>query len=578
MDAFNPNDFDDLVDRYCAGLLDRESFSRLETMLRDDVERRQQFRETMLTHAALNEIADMYDINQSAVDSHGLSMAAVMDCDPSDTNREAAHSSSRSQSRQLKLTWLMMTLACAASIGIAIFSFLYQPNNGTHAPIQLADPATQEAQLINPPLPPTRLVGNQSIALIKSAVDVNWGPSATPLRVGEVIPNHVLNFESGILEIVFLSGAMVVVEGPAKLDLVSKEKAVLHNGKIRCYVPPAAVGFSIETLDTKYLDMGTEFGVEIKPDGKQELHVFDGEVHVHSLHGDDLPQTVLSGEGLQQKDNNQWARIESDTSQFTNNSDLSLRKTEQERKTFRAWSDYRTKIQHDKDLVVFYDFDSQSQNPQVLKDKSQNAIDGSIVGCEVSSGRWDLKPSLEFKKPSDRVRLNIPGEFEDVSMTTWLRLDGFDRHFNSIFLTDRYDDGHLHWQLKSTGEIDAGIKLANSPRRIFVSKPVLGYEDLGRWIHLAVVVDKKSQTLSHYLNGERVARFDLRTGSEPNVPQEPVNKIRFGKAELGNWSPERKYDSEPVRNLNGRIDEFAIFSRTLSDFEIRELYNQSRPH
>ncbi|EMI19100.1 FecR protein domain protein [Rhodopirellula maiorica SM1] len=578
MDSSTQNDFDDLVDRYCAGLLDQESFTQLQTMLRDDVERRRQFRETMATHAALNEIADTFDIKQSAAHLHGISLAAVMEPDTSNADRVTHLASAEPQSHRLRLTWLTMVITCAASLGIAIFSMLYQRNQGVSTPAQLTESIRQEGSLSQPLIPPTRLVSNRSIALIKSAVDVNWARSATPLRVGEVVPSHVLNLESGILEIVFLSGAMVVVEGPAKLDLVSEEKAVLHNGKVRCYVPPAAVGFSIETRDTTYMDMGTEFGVEIKPDGKQELHVFDGEVHVHSRLGDDSPQMVSSGEGLRQKDNKEWKRIESDTSQFTNNKDLSLRKTEQEQKSYQVWSDYRKKIQRDKDLVLFYDFDSQSENPQLLKDKGNNAIDGSIVGCEVSTGRWELKPSLEFKKPSDRVRLNIPGEFDNVTMTTWLRLDGFDRHFNSIFLTDRYDDGHLHWQVKWTGEIDAGIKVADSPRRIFVSEPVLSYEDLGRWIHLAVVVDKKSQSLSHYLDGKRVARFDLRVGSEPNAPQAPVTKIRFGKAELGNWSPERKYDNEPVRNLNGRIDEFAMFGRALSDFEIRELYNQSRPH
>ncbi|GAA4470533.1 LamG domain-containing protein [Novipirellula rosea] len=574
------SEFDDLVDRYCAGLLDRESFHQLEATLRTSAERRQQFRDTMSTHAALNEIADMFDIHQASPNLHSTSLTAVMQHDTLDHPDTTSAAQVDPVTHRTNSRWIALAIACVASLCVAIFSLRYQQENQTPPPVPLADHdiIPHARPVSNPLLPPTRQVNNRSIALVKSAVDVNWGTSATPLRIGEVVPSHILNLDAGILEIVFLSGAMVVVEGPAKLDLVSEEKAILHHGKVRCYVPPAAVGFAIETLNTKYLDLGTEFGVEIRADGNEELHVFDGEVRVHSLQGEDTPQTVLSGEGLQQGNDKQWKKIESDSNQFTNSVDLSRRKTKQEQKSYQAWLDYRKKIQDDKDLIVFYDFDSQSQNPQVLEDKGNNALDGSIVGCEVSPGRWDAKPSLEFKKPSDRVRLNIPGEFEDVTMTTWLRLDGFDRHFNSIFLTDLYEDDHLHWQIKSSGEIDAGIKTADSNRRIYVSKPVLGYEDLGRWIHLAVVVDKKSQTLSHYLDGERIARLDLRVGSEQTDPRPPVDKIQFGKADLGNWSPVRQYDNEPVRNLNGRIDEFAMFSRTLSDFEIRELYNQSRPH
>ncbi len=574
-------EFNDLVDRYCAGLLDQESFSKLESTLRESSERRRQFRDTMSTHAALNEIADIYEIDQSGTDLHGVSLAPVMSQDAPDADDATPVTPKGKILRPGKSIWIAVGLACAASLILSLFTLRFD-NSDLDSPIN--SPAAKSIAVRTQPvvpaanslLPPTRLVSNRSIALIKSAVDVNWGASSTPLRVGEVVPSHSVKFESGILEIVFLSGAMIVVEGPAKLDLVSVDKAFLHNGKVRCYVPPAAVGFSIETLNTKYLDLGTEFGVEIKPDGKQELHVFDGEVRVDSLNGNASSQTVLSGEGLQQKNGSEWEKIESNPNQFTNTTDLSRRKTTQEKESYQAWLAYREKIKQDPSLIVFYDFDSQVDNPQVLKDLSKNAIDGSIIGCEASPGRWEVKPSLEFKKPSDRVRLNIPGEFGDITMTTWLRLDGFDRFFNSIFLTDRYEDGNLHWQIKSSGEIDAGLKLLNLKRRIYVTKPALGYEDLGRWMHLAVVVDVKSQTLTHYLDGNRVDHFDLRVGSEPNKPGPPVEKIRFGNAELGNWSPVRIYDDSPVRNLNGRIDEFAMFSRTLSDFEIRELFNQSR--
>ncbi|MFG0291228.1 MAG: LamG-like jellyroll fold domain-containing protein [Rhodopirellula sp. JB044] len=580
----NASEFTDLVDRYCAGLLDQESFSKLESALRESAERRTQFRETMSTHAALNEIADIYDIDQQASDLHGISLAEIMQQEPA-----AGHGSTPAQrqsgaSLNSQSTWIAVGLACVASLILGFFTLRLgeaMPDNLSHAIV------TEDNESIGirtkprvPPsnslLPPTRLVSNRSIALIKSSVDVNWGPASTPLKVGEVVPSHSVRFESGILEIVFLSGAMIVVEGPAKLDLVSVDKAFLHKGKVRCYVPPAAVGFAIETANTKYLDLGTEFGVEIKPDGKQELHVFDGEVRVDSLDGTITSQTVMSGEGLQQKSDQEWERIASDPKQFTNTTDLSRRKTTQEKKSYEAWQEYRTKIMNDPNLIVFYDFDSQAENPQVLRDLSKNAIDGSIIGCQLTTGRWEKKTSLEFKKPSDRVRLKIDGDYQDVTMTAWLRIDGFDRFFNSIFLTDAYEDGHLHWQIKSTGELDAGLKLLNLKRRIYVTDPALGYEDLGRWIHLAVVVDLKTQTLTHYLDGTPVEQIDLRTGSEAGDPGPPVETIRFGNAELGNWSPIRIYDDSPVRNLNGRIDEFAMFGRTLSEFEIRELYNQSR--
>ena len=57
-----------------------------------------------------------------------------------------------------------------------------------------------------------------------------------------------------------------------------------------------------------------------------------------------------------------------------------------------------------------------------------------------------------------------------------------------------------------------------------------------------------------------------------------VDTVRIGAASIGNWSePMREDPHFAVRNLNGAIDEFAIFSGALSAEEIRELYEIGKP-
>ena len=76
---------------------------------------------------------------------------------------------------------------------------------------------------------------------------------------------------------------------------------------------------------------------------------------------------------------------------------------------------------------------------------------------------------------------------------------------------------------------------------------------------------------THYLNGEVLSRESI-----PDV--QLVRETRIGKASIGNWSLPTRPDSEfAIRNLNGSIDEFALFDVALNAAEIRELYENGKP-
>jgi hypothetical protein len=50
-------------------------------------------------------------------------------------------------------------------------------------------------------------------------------------------------------------------------------------------------------------------------------------------------------------------------------------------------------------------------------------------------------------------------------------------------------------------------------------------------------------------------------------------------AELGNWNSPGGPNPAPflIRNLSGSLDEFDLFSRAVSDAEVRELYANGKP-
>ena len=94
----------------------------------------------------------------------------------------------------------------------------------------------------------------------------------------------------------------------------------------------------------------------------------------------------------------------------------------------------------------------------------------------------------------------------------------------------------------------------------------------GRWIQIATSYDTEEKMVRHYVNGEMI--------SEEAIPDEfLVETVEMGAASIGNWS-EPRYRKDPefaVRNLNGAMDEFAIFSAALDEDEIRKIYETGKP-
>jgi hypothetical protein len=194
--------------------------------------------------------------------------------------------------------------------------------------------------------------------------------------------------------------------------------------------------------------------------------------------------------------------------------------------------------------------------------------DGAVVGCLWCPGRWPEKSALEFKRTSDRVRINVPGEFDRLSLTAWVRMEGLNFWLSALMLTDGWDLGEVHWQITANGELLLGVSLPDTHDGDgHRSPPVLGPKDLGRWVHLATVYDKRTNLIVHYLDGKRVSQGLLR------VP----TTMRIGPANLGNWNPGPDFIKNSRRSLNGRIDEFAILRRALTDDEVRRIYELGRP-
>jgi hypothetical protein len=123
-----------------------------------------------------------------------------------------------------------------------------------------------------------------SVAVIVRSTGARWesGNGRDP-REGDLLPKGRLRVREGRVILSMLNGVTVIVEGPADFELVSIDRIACYSGKLRARVPEGAEGFVISGPGSAVVDMGTEFGVNVKSDGKSRGKVFEGEVEAAVL-------------------------------------------------------------------------------------------------------------------------------------------------------------------------------------------------------------------------------------------------------------------------------------------------------
>ena len=223
-------------------------------------------------------------------------------------------------------------------------------------------------------------------------------------------------------------------------------------------------------------------------------------------------------------------------------------------------------------MRVYYPFERDHSSARILRDQicgPREPLDGVIVGCSWVTGRWPGKNGLEFKQVSDRVRFNLPGEWDALTLLAWVRVDARPNRFNSLMMTDGWEEAAPHWHISDDGKLELGVQGFNNRGGVHYYSPVvITPERLGQWCHLAVVYDRAGDRVTHYVDGQPIKQEKIKLDIA----------LRIGNAEIGIWTLGPRRHNHPVRYFSGCIDEFMLFDRALSDDDIETLYTQGRPH
>jgi len=401
------------------------------------------------------------------------------------------------------------------------------------------------------------------VAMLGQTVDAVWS-DGVPRVAGAVLPRGWLRLQSGLAQVEFVSGARVILEGPAELQLTAPLTAFCKRGRLTAEVPAQALGFRVDSPQASVVDLGTEFGMDVHADGATDVHVFRGSVEVRG--GADR-HTLSEGESLHVTAAGALADFSEAAPVFPTGEQLEVRAANGLRARHLNWRAAARQIAAMPGLVLCFDFQSGAPWARTLPNITEDAERGpagSIVGCRWSEGRWPGKQALEFRTVTDRVRLSAPGEFPSFTFAAWVRIDSLDRAYNSLIMGDGWGSGDAHWQISKAGELILGLFGGKN----VTSAPVFPPERLAQWTHLAVTFDRSTGRVIHYLDGLPIA--------EGAAPPATIAAMRLDHAEIGNWNQSSR-DAQPIRNFNGRMDEVLVFRRGLRAEELQALYRAGQP-
>jgi hypothetical protein len=527
---FPSREFDEAVAAVCHGLGNSEQMRALNELLRANAAARDEYLFRAELHARLASDPDLFSRES---ESRVTSLENV--------------SPLRAARRPRRMTWAIALAACVALLATGWWVAQVSLSSGRKG------------------------VTSKAVAMLDRMVDAEWNQGDVSPRLGAPLEPGWLRLKSGLVQIVFYSGARVVMEGPAELQLISPDEAVCLSGRLVAEVPPQAKGFRVRTPLMNVTDLGTVFGVEVKQ-RQTELHVFKGSVEFQSSSGA-TKQSLLEGRGAIADGANAPRLIPANPAGFASLFDLQNKSSEAEVLRHEQWRAASSRLDEDPSLLVHFDFEQTDLTDWRLPNtsKRKDAVpDATIVGCQWVEGRWPDKRALEFRGVSDRVRLSVPGEYESLTLAAWVRVQGMDRRVNSLFMSDAFEPGTLHWLILNDGSPTVTVVgPPGSPLQIVTGPPVMTLDKFGMWQHVAVVVDSGSGQVVHYLNGRAVSETPLKIKPP----------FRVGTAELGNWNAKEFKGDESlmIRNFSGAMDEFCLFSGALGAEEIRALYSQGKP-
>ncbi len=133
------------------------------------------------------------------------------------------------------------------------------------------------------------------IATLTSQHEVQWAEQHQAIALGHKFTPGRYAIDKGFAELRLARGASLVLEGPCDFELLNDNALYLHHGRLAATAPESAHLFTIDTPHLKLVDLGTEFGVDLRADsGQATAAVFKGLVEVSQTRDKNARKLMLN--------------------------------------------------------------------------------------------------------------------------------------------------------------------------------------------------------------------------------------------------------------------------------------------
>ena len=425
------------------------------------------------------------------------------------------------------------------------------------------------------------------VGRITDMVDCRWSNSKTEAIRREVALGQGFSLSTGLLEITYDTGAKVILQGPCAYRInsacggflalgrltarVEKKAAIKegsgnihHSSSIKRHSPNPL--FAVQTPTATVTDLGTEFGVEVSAEGRTDARVFEGAIRVatEAGKGDRRQDRICrQGEAVRVVPGKSAIRVigEKEASGAGYSRAMPARASAVE---CRSYAQMVLSLRP----VIYYRMERPvgRVDPRLALDSAPGAHHGQLhVASDIFGGSpyrmGRFGDSLDYRSCRGMSVSDYPViAGSRISASLWVMVTG----------PDYYSAFASNWGAKDGTQFMLGLLDGDGRLAARVAQPAGGLVEirdaamfpLSVWSHVAVVADNDGVRL--YRDGRRVAvgRFGGASASPAVAAKQAAGKTAPPTAKEQHNGP-----------IEIRIDEFAVFSQSLSDEMIRQLYH-----
>ncbi len=274
-----------LIEAICDGMADDSQVCKLESLLLSDVEARNFYVDFLDFDAKLQRlIGSLQEGEASLKEFISTQQAPPRQLAPSFLSA-AYHGTIGFFSQELPFSLLIGTVLTGLGLWFASMVYVSSPDKIARDSSSLPSKTTFD--------PTLKVVGR-----ITGMVDCKWAdPNTETFNGANVLLGRKYVLASGLMEITYNTGAKVILQGPVTYEAESnggylsvgkltgklEKKVASGQWPVTTSSNPQSLipnPFVIHTPTATVTDLGTEFGVEVQPNRRQDVVVFQGQVRV----------------------------------------------------------------------------------------------------------------------------------------------------------------------------------------------------------------------------------------------------------------------------------------------------------